>query len=150
MTPQISRTWFYTTVLIVLLAMTVMAVPPTEEAVARWKAEGTFDQKMANLKEFRDLGGDAPSEHSPLIALREARSLSLNTDAVDTSAFTTAYTDWETDGNPIVSVSNSVLTKKTLVPPPLHRATRVFLPLLSWNLRKIHDLMSGISTSAPG
>ncbi len=42
----------------------VNAVAPTDEAVAKWKAEGTYEKKVADWKAFKALGGCVPSERS--------------------------------------------------------------------------------------
>ena len=74
--------------LLVLLLMAmianVSAMPPTEEAVKQWKAEGVWEQKVAAWQAFKAAGGSAPGEHSPLESLRSTGRLALNDDAVDT------------------------------------------------------------------
>jgi len=70
--------------LLVTTIATVSAMPPTEEAVRQWKAEGVWEQKVAAWNAFKAAGGCAPAEHSLLQSLRSTGRLALNDDAVDT------------------------------------------------------------------
>jgi len=72
------------TLLLVTMIATVSAMPPTEEAVRQWKAEGVWEQKVAAWNAFKAAGGSAPAEHSLLQSLRSTDRLALNDDTVDT------------------------------------------------------------------
>jgi len=52
-------------ILVLFFTSIAYAVAPTPEAIAKWKADGTYSQKIAVWQEFKALGGCAPSEHSP-------------------------------------------------------------------------------------
>ena len=70
--------------LILALASSVSAVAPTEEAVAKWQAEGVWSQKVAQWQAFKAAGGCAPAERSVFKSVRERRGLALGSQAVDT------------------------------------------------------------------
>lgn len=67
---------------IVLLASSVFAVAPSEKVIQQWKADGTYDAKMAIWKSFKERGGCAPVD---LLNLKDRRqSLAADANAVDT------------------------------------------------------------------
>ncbi len=82
--PRVSVLVFVVVIISALAAASVVAMPPTGEAVEKWKAEGVWEEKVANWKAFKEAGGSAPSENSPLIALRSNRSVALAGTSVDT------------------------------------------------------------------
>jgi len=75
---------FVAVAMFAMVAATVSAVPPTEEAVEKWKTEGIWEEKVEAWKAFKEAGGSAPWEHSPLKTLRANRGIALNDDYVDT------------------------------------------------------------------
>ncbi len=77
--------FLYTLTLAVLLTGQGLAVAPTPEAIAKWKAEGIYAQKIAAWQNFKALGGCAPSEHSPFDKKRINDRLATGLAAVDTA-----------------------------------------------------------------
>jgi len=69
---------------VMLLALSVLAVPPTDEAVEKWKAEGVLDQKLANWKAFKDRGGDSPNPYADLQRESFRAVTAAGDEAVDT------------------------------------------------------------------
>lgn len=71
-------------ILITTLASSVAAVAPTEEAIAKWKAQGVWEEKMATWEAFKARGGCSPNEHSVFRADRSHDDLSADAAAVET------------------------------------------------------------------
>ena len=70
-------------VCVLLLAVqSAVSVPPHPEAEAQWKADGVYDEKMANLKAFMANGGCSPIENA-FSHLRENSDFATSA-AVDT------------------------------------------------------------------
>lgn len=69
--------------IVVLLPKSAGSVPPTDEAIKQWVAEGVWQQKVDAFKAFRLAGGNSPEEHTPLDHRRQADGLAL-ADAIDT------------------------------------------------------------------
>lgn len=74
------RTTLIALIFTLICLSSVLAVAPSEEVIAKWKQEGTYDIKMAIWKNFKAMGGCAPVEH-PLLKDKESFAAS---DAVDT------------------------------------------------------------------
>lgn len=72
-------------ILFVLLPSLALGVAPTQEAIAKWKAEGIYDKKIAQWKVFKELGGCSPSEHSPFDKKRIQENLALGAAVIDTA-----------------------------------------------------------------
>lgn len=89
-----------------LLAMAVMvgsvtAVAPTKEAIEKWKAEGVWEQKVADWKAFKAAGGSAPEKHSVFNKQKHRENLALGIQAVDTVrviVILVDFSDWPYDG----------------------------------------------------
>ena len=58
----------------VICVASVQAVAPTKEAIAKWKAEGVWEQKVANWKAFKARGGCSPESHSAFNAKKLSES----------------------------------------------------------------------------
>ncbi len=78
----------------VLLAGQVLAVAPTQEAIAKWKQEGTYAQKIADWQEFKALGGCSPSEHSAFDKKRITDKMAAGVAAVDTARILVILVDF--------------------------------------------------------
>ncbi|MFH1688121.1 MAG: M6 family metalloprotease domain-containing protein [bacterium] len=68
----------------VLVSSSILAVSPTKEAIEKWKAEGVWEQKVANWKAFKAAGGCSPEEHTPLDRAKRKERLALGEEVVDT------------------------------------------------------------------
>ena len=64
-------------------ASTVFAAPPTKEAIEQWKADGTWDARVAAWKAFKAAGGCAAEEYL-LRKDRHGDDMALGTNTVDT------------------------------------------------------------------
>jgi M6 family metalloprotease-like protein len=82
-TPKTARIAL-TTFALAVMAVSVTAVAPTEEAIKKWQAEGVWEQKLANWKEFKKAGGCSPEEHSVFNKEKFRRNLALGVQSVDT------------------------------------------------------------------
>ncbi|MDZ4723443.1 MAG: M6 family metalloprotease domain-containing protein [candidate division Zixibacteria bacterium] len=71
-------------ILCVLTAAAVNAVSPTDEAIAIWKAQGIYEQKIADWKAFKEAGGCAPGDHSLFSRERILAKMALGVDSVET------------------------------------------------------------------
>jgi len=85
-----------------LMVSPVSAVPPTDEAIAQWVAQGVWEQKVAAFKSFTARGGNSPELFTPLDHRRTAAALSLSEPA-DTVHILTILVDfsdnhWEDGG----------------------------------------------------
>ncbi len=80
-------------ILISVQVTEVGAVAPTEEAVAKWKAEGTYDKKVASWQAFKALGGCAPSEHSAFDKSKFGANMAAGA-VVDTSSILVILVDF--------------------------------------------------------
>ena len=69
----------------VILTSQVFAVAPHPDAVEEWKKEGVLEEKLANLRAFKEAGGNSAEIHTPISKDRDGSSLALGTDKVDTS-----------------------------------------------------------------
>jgi immune inhibitor A len=69
---------------IVLFHFTTFAVAPTEEAIAKWKAEGVWDEKVAIWQAFKERGGCAPGLNSPIEKIRNRDQIALGAQVVTT------------------------------------------------------------------
>ncbi len=67
-----------------LAAIGVQAVTPTDEAVAQWKSEGVWEQKVAEWQQFKANGGCSPNENLPYNRARMKERLAAGVTAVDT------------------------------------------------------------------
>ena len=73
------------------------AMPPTKEAIEKWIAEGVYETKVANWQAFKEAGGCAPSERSPLNTFRSRQEIGLEASSVDTLqviVIMVEFTDW--------------------------------------------------------
>jgi immune inhibitor A len=73
------------------------SMPPTEDAIKQWIAQGVYQEKIDNWTAFKQAGGSAPYEHSPLLTFRSLREVGLDTKAVDTLrliVIMVEFTDW--------------------------------------------------------
>jgi len=107
--------------LIGLLPLMTRAVPPTDEAIEKWVAEGVWKKKVETFNAFRMAGGNSPEEHTPLDHRRLAGSMAL-TDAIDTVHLLVILVDfvdhpWQngTEGDP--SLIDSVLFSEGYLNP---------------------------------
>ncbi|MCP4684743.1 MAG: M6 family metalloprotease domain-containing protein [bacterium] len=73
-----------TLVCVTLLALSALAVPPTEEALEKWRAEGILDQKIASWSDFKARGGDSPAQHAHLQRESFLAATAVSDEAVDT------------------------------------------------------------------
>ncbi|MDH4035811.1 MAG: M6 family metalloprotease domain-containing protein, partial [candidate division Zixibacteria bacterium] len=64
----------------VILTSPVSAVAPHPDAIEKWKAEGVLEQKLANLRAFKEAGGCSAEEHTPISLDRFGRPLALASD----------------------------------------------------------------------
>ena len=72
-------------VALICVAASAMAVAPTPEAVAKWKAEGIYDQVIAQWEAFHKAGGDSPSQYPAFDKKRMQAATSAGVNApVDT------------------------------------------------------------------
>ena len=109
MKQEIRQNLVRSTLVSICLVGAVHAMPPTEDAIRHWIAEGVYEQKIANWTAFKEAGGCAPNEHSPLNRLREARGTGLAADAVDTLrviCILVEFTDWRASGQNIYATPN--------------------------------------------
>lgn len=63
---KMKRIILITAIFTVFCLSSVLAVAPSDEVIAKWKKEGTYDQNIAILKNFKANGGCAPVEHAQL------------------------------------------------------------------------------------
>ncbi len=94
----------------IFLAVAAQAVAPTDEAIARWKANGSFDRMMANWQAFHERGGDSPSQYPPFKPQSFAAKLAAGMTAIDTIRVIVLLVDF-TD-NP--SVPQPIVTTKPM------------------------------------
>ncbi len=95
---------FLSGLLLVMLVSSVSAIPPTEEVVARWKAEGVWEQKVANWQAFKTAGGCSPVEHSVFDKEKHRRNLALGvqaTDTVNVIVILVDFRDWPSDSQSV-------------------------------------------------
>lgn len=100
-----SRLTFFVFLAVLLLIEASLAVPPSPEAIAKWKSEGIFEQKMANLRAFKEAGGCAPEEPSVLERIHRVKPASTGT-AVDTVmavVILVDFSDWVWDAQSIAA-----------------------------------------------
>ncbi len=71
-------------IIIMALASTVLAVAPTEEAIAKWKAQGVWEEKIATWQAFKARGGCSANEESVYRPNREPNDLRADAAAVET------------------------------------------------------------------
>ncbi|MDH4155749.1 MAG: M6 family metalloprotease domain-containing protein [candidate division Zixibacteria bacterium] len=71
--------------LLFLVASHVLAVAPTPEAVEKWKAEGVWEQKVANWNAFKKAGGCSPEIHTPFDRAKRFDRMALGEQAADTA-----------------------------------------------------------------
>ena len=71
----------------VFIASHASAVAPHPDLIEKWKNEGVLDQKLANLRAFREAGGCSAEEHTPIRKDRFGGSLALGTDYIDIYQF---------------------------------------------------------------
>jgi immune inhibitor A len=91
---------------LLLLIEVSMAIPPTPEAIAKWKSEGIFEKKMANLRAFKDAGGCTPAEPSALTRARSVQRSATDVAAIDTIravVLLVDFSDWVWDGQSIAA-----------------------------------------------
>jgi len=91
-------------ILAITLVNMVYSMPPTDEAIRQWIADGVYEQKIANWNTFKETGGCAPFEHSPLKTFRDSPRSALGTDAVDTLrviCIMVEFSDWPASGQSI-------------------------------------------------
>ena len=101
-----SRLFAFFIIAALLMIATASAVPPSPEAIEKWKAEGIFEQKIANLKAFKNAGGCAPSTPSVLNRLRSAQRSATDVNVTDTIAAVVIlvdFSDWQWDGQSIAA-----------------------------------------------
>lgn len=80
-----------------LLISTAIAVAPTEEAIEKWKAEGVLEQKLANLRAFKQAGGCSPVEYSDAVRQEYRAKMAAGADAIDTIhvvVIMAEFSDW--------------------------------------------------------
>ncbi len=88
--------------ILITLAATSFAVAPSREAIEKWKADGTYDQKIAAWKNFRANGGSEPSEHPVISKDKTPDRMALGAAAVDTVrvlVIMVDFNDWPWTGN---------------------------------------------------
>ncbi len=78
-----------------VMVVSAMAVAPTRDAVKKWKAEGVWEQKVANWKAFKKAGGSAPEVHSPFDKEKHRQNLALGIKTVDTVNVIVILVDFE-------------------------------------------------------
>lgn len=107
--------------MVALIPLTSLAVPPTDEAIEKWVAEGVWKKKVDAFKAFRRAGGNSPEEHTPLDHRRRSDGLAL-ADAIDTVYLLVILVDftdnpWQngTEGDP--SRIDSVLFSEGYINP---------------------------------
>ncbi|MCK4632158.1 MAG: M6 family metalloprotease domain-containing protein, partial [candidate division Zixibacteria bacterium] len=92
--------------MLVICVASVQAMPPTKEAIAKWKAEGVWEQKVANWKAFKARGGSSPEEQSVFNKKRLDETLALGDEVADTvnlMVILIDFSDWTAGGGVIVS-----------------------------------------------
>jgi len=78
-----------------LMVVSAVAVAPTREAVKKWKAEGVWEQKVANWKAFKKAGGSAPEVHTPFDKEKHRQNLALGIETVDTAYVIVILVDFD-------------------------------------------------------
>lgn len=69
--------------LVFIISGAAFGVAPTQDAIAKWKADGTYEKKIADWKAFKELGGCSPSDHSLFNKIRIQSGMALGAAAVD-------------------------------------------------------------------
>ncbi|MFH1373491.1 MAG: M6 family metalloprotease domain-containing protein [bacterium] len=90
--------------LLVMLVSSVSAIPPTDEVIARWIAEGVWEQKVANWQAFKKAGGCSPVEHSVFDKEKHRQDLALGvqtTDTVRVIVILVDFSDWPSDSQSV-------------------------------------------------
>ena len=95
-----------------ILTLTLMvagaaAVAPTREAIEKWKAEGVWEQKVANWKTFKKAGGCAPEVHTPFDKEKHRQNLALGIQTVDTVkviVILVDFDDWPYHGQSVAGI----------------------------------------------
>ncbi len=70
--------------LTIIIGASAFAVAPHPDLIEKWKSEGVLDEKLADLRRFREAGGCSPEEHTPLNK-DHLGPLALGADMVDTA-----------------------------------------------------------------
>ena len=103
-----SRLFTFCFLAALLLIETGQAIPPTPEAIEQWKAEGIFEQKIANLRAFKEAGGCAASTPSVLTRTRDVQRSATDVNVVDTIAAVVIlvdFSDWTWDGQSVAATT---------------------------------------------
>ncbi|HWR84221.1 MAG TPA: M6 family metalloprotease domain-containing protein [Candidatus Deferrimicrobium sp.] len=106
-----------------ILSMPVGAVAPTEEAIAKWEAEGTWDAKVAQWRALRQAGLCAPEEHSLFNKEKRRFGLAAGQQIVDTANVIVILVDFS-DNPSTIGISgtpqdfDSILFSDRRYPPP--------------------------------
>ncbi len=109
--------------LVGLLSSTAMAVAPTDEAIAKWKAEGVLEQKLAQLRAFKEAGGCSPVVYSEETKAHYRAKFAANADAIDTVhvvVILAEFSDWPYSGGPVTGTRDkfdSILFSNRLTDP---------------------------------
>ncbi|MBI5266569.1 MAG: immune inhibitor A, partial [candidate division Zixibacteria bacterium] len=69
---------------VMALAGLAHAVAPSEEAIAKFKADGTWEKVMADLAAFKAAGGCQPSEENVLAGVKRLHGIAAGVQTVDT------------------------------------------------------------------
>src|SRR5512138_2613545 len=94
--------------LFLVLLGTALAVAPTQEAIDKWRAEGTLDQNLAAWRAFKAAGGCSPSEHPVFDKARFQARLAENPNAVDTVnvvVILVDFSDWPYTGQAVAATN---------------------------------------------
>ena len=93
--------WLLLLATIVLVASSALSMPPNKAAIEKWKAEGVWEQKVANWNAFKAAGGCSPEEHVPFDRAKRKERLALGeevTDTVHVVVLLAEFTDWPASG----------------------------------------------------
>ena len=81
---RIASQFFLTILLLTMVALPTLACAPTEEAIAKWKAEGRYDQLMEAWRQHRIDNGYDLSVWTPEFAQRSMAGISSDANTIDT------------------------------------------------------------------
>ncbi len=88
--------------IILIFASNISAVGPSRDAIEKWKADGTYNQKMEIWKNFRLNGGCQPEKFTPISKEKRIDRLAAGTAAIDTVpvlVIMVDFADWPWTGN---------------------------------------------------
>ncbi len=106
---------FVMIIIVGLLAVSsALAIGPTDEAVEKFKADGVWEQKLANLRQFKENGGCSPSEHSPLESYRAGAGLASGAETLDTViniiVICVDFSDWPSESQRVATTTDDFQT----------------------------------------